>query len=555
MNPKRDLLFLTLAGLVVSVACLPLLLVGAQGGARVISNLIWSSNFANQLIDGEVYPRWLIDPNWGGGSPVFFFYAPAPFYLTAVGAFLCGQCTTAIQLGIGEWLIVLLSSFSFYLFARHYAAPVTAFVGAVIYALAPYHFSIDLLKRQAIGETAAYIWIPLIVWSIDRLATTRYAVVWLALSYCLLVLSHLPSALIFGVFLLLFAATRKYQSASTPIYKFSFGMAAGIALSAVYWIPAMGLQDFISADRWWGSYQQIDRWFFLDGKDAPDKYITKHIFNALLVTSLLFVVSWTIAYRHTYQRQPLHCWLLFFLGSWFLLSPLSYLVWEYVPYLKKVQFPWRVMVVLEFSVAASFVLGMHNVMSTSNRRLFVVLASAVTVLFVLTVHESQGTFRDHWKKRNDESFQATRTYAVARGKDTKEYFPPVVRLHRDEIVERVRARARVRVDHQSGEVSIARWKPRDIVVKVSLSEPAQVVVRQFFFSGWTAKADNWKSLLTVQPDDIGLLKIDAPAGEYQLSLKLEPTWPEILGRLVSGVGVATLIIFVCVGWARARTRW
>ena len=168
----------------VTVACIPLILVGVQSGHSAGYNISWANGFTGQLLGGEIYPRWLVDMNEGAGGPVFFFYGPLPFYMMAPAALFCQGCGANFVVGITEWLIVLLSGLAFYVFARRQAPPLASAVGSVLYALMPYHFVIDLLVRQAIGEITAYIWMPLALHFIMKMKDDRYSIIGYALPIC-----------------------------------------------------------------------------------------------------------------------------------------------------------------------------------------------------------------------------------------------------------------------------------------------------------------------------------------------------------------------------------
>lgn len=62
----------------------PQVLTTCLGGHDIYHHLIFSSHFSEQLLQGELYPRWLTRMNGGFGSPTFFFYPPLPYYLTAL---------------------------------------------------------------------------------------------------------------------------------------------------------------------------------------------------------------------------------------------------------------------------------------------------------------------------------------------------------------------------------------------------------------------------------------------------------------------------------------
>ncbi len=71
--------------------CAPLLLTTCPGGHDIYHHLIFSHHFSSQLLQGELYPRWLSDMNGGFGSPTFFFYPPVPYYATTLFAWVPEQ--------------------------------------------------------------------------------------------------------------------------------------------------------------------------------------------------------------------------------------------------------------------------------------------------------------------------------------------------------------------------------------------------------------------------------------------------------------------------------
>jgi len=206
----------------------PTLVFGTPHGHNWLYNLSWLRGFAGGLHAGEWYPRWLSDLNGGAGSPVFFYYAPLPFYVSAIfGKLLCPGCGTSLHLAVGQALILCASGIAFYVLAREYGRPWVAAAGAVVYMAMPYHFEIDLWHRQAAGEFTAYVWTPLILHS--------------------------------GAVLL------------------------GIGLSGLYWVPALCAQDYIHAERLWkGDWFHYDNWFFFSGHDPPNPAFAGRLLVILL---------------------------------------------------------------------------------------------------------------------------------------------------------------------------------------------------------------------------------------------------------------------------------
>ena len=94
---------------------------------------------------------------------------------TATGTDFWMAEVAGLQMGIGQVIMVLCSGFAFYAFIRNFVPPWIAAAGSLLYCFAPYHFAVDLLVRQSIGEITAFIWLPLVLLAVDRLAASRAA--------------------------------------------------------------------------------------------------------------------------------------------------------------------------------------------------------------------------------------------------------------------------------------------------------------------------------------------------------------------------------------------
>ena len=80
-----------------------------------LNHLIMSRHFADQLWAGDWYPRWLYGMNAGLGSPVFQFYGPVPYYITALFRPLVSDDPEGWhQLGLSASLAVIASGFTAY---------------------------------------------------------------------------------------------------------------------------------------------------------------------------------------------------------------------------------------------------------------------------------------------------------------------------------------------------------------------------------------------------------------------------------------------------------
>jgi hypothetical protein len=555
---KKDFYCLGFVALAITLVCLPLILVGPQEGHSIFFNLSWSAGFSEQLLGGEWYPRWILQMNLGAGSPVFFFYAPVPFYFISLGFIGCSSCPLAVQLGIGEWLIILCSGFSFYFFIRNHSIKYLAALGSIIYALSPYHFGIDVLTRQAIGEAAAYIWIPLIFLSIDRMVAGKPAVVGFSVSYALLVMTHLPLALLTSLFLPVYILIQQYYASPVGlIKKFIFGVVIGLLLSAIYLVPAMFSQEYIAADRWWVPYLQVQNWFFLDGVEAPAPGFASKLFLVLVGMSIVFIPAWAIAYRfrqnHNQGQALILGCLLLFAGGWFLMLPISAFFWDLLPFLKKVQFPWRVMVLIDFAIVITLVLAMNFSRDACSKKLFISAIGVVGVFMAMSLYLNFDLYSRLENKMDDVRWQARLKENVQASMGAVEYLPVTTALSPKGVNKLLgRIRPDVLYDPQYGEVKITKWAPRDIVLAVNFSQPTNLAIRQLYYTGWQATID--AGPVPLKPaSELGLMQVTAPAGQYQLRFSLLPQWQEITGWAISGIGVlvlASILLFRNRKWGQ-----
>ena len=535
------------------VACAPLLWFGAPNGHSIIYNLVWLKNFAAQVAEGDWYPRWLMEMNHGGGSPAFYFYGPLPFFIGTIPVLLLSGLKLTVQLAFAEWLLIGLSGLAFYRYATRRYAHSTALVCALLYMLLPYHFEVNLWRRQDIGELANYIWMPLIFYYTDKLFEGRRAVSGLAVTYALLMLSHLPSALLFSIGIAGYVAVLLWHLHSWKYFpRFCAAIGVGILLAGLYWVPALFSEQYVRSEKLWTPYFDFHRWFFPIG-DAPHHDSSSHDFAARLftvigATAAIFIVCWLSAFRwrKTVGTRKLIACLALAAVAWFLMSPWSTFVWETAPELWKVQFPWRIAMVVDFATAIA---ALHAVHCWREHRdwlsLIAVIGSAGILVWCLaTAHvlHKLDPFDNHW-------WITGRDNAVRNGLDAPEYTTFWNPSHSADTSAEIAGFDRVIYPEDKGEVTVERWAPRDIELQVSLRETTTVVVRQFYFPNWRARGDDGNALVIAPSTANGLLSLTLPAGNYAVRLQLAPLLQERIGAVLSLIGVIAL---VAGSWWRNR---
>lgn len=320
--------------LVTAVVMAPNLIFGQGYTHSGTYNYIWTSQFSEAIRAGTLYPRWLPHSFEGLGSPTFYFYPPLAYWLSGgIGAI---GFTTLQAISAAEFIVLLASGVTMHLWLKGRSA--YPLLGAICYIVAPYHL-LDLGVRGALAELTAFLWFPLIALAIERLPT-RNGIFLLTGSFAGLLLTHLPMAVLTGIFMiapLVFWRAKEDKSLWIPA---AISGALAIGLVAFYLLPALTLQGHITTKLLWSPYYQPANWIIFDRPD-PTLGNVQLIGLGMLLISLSTRSIWTgIA-------------IVTGIAAIGLLPPL----WL-IPPLDKVQFPWRLLGVTEFvAITAVFTAG------------------------------------------------------------------------------------------------------------------------------------------------------------------------------------------------------
>ena len=573
-NKNRQLVCLAVIALIATIVSAPTFLYGAPYGHDMFYHLTWLRYFTAQLHAGDWYPRWLMDLNSGAGSPIFFYYAPFPFFVSGIfGPLFCPSCRTEVHLAIGLWLMLMASGIAFYAFARQFGRPRVAAVGAVVYMVLPYHLEIDLWRRFAFGEFPSYIWYPLILLFLDKTFLDRRYLPLAAACYAALFVTHLPEALLFSIFAVAYVSMQcLWRKSLRPICVLTAAAGLGLGLAALYVVPAMFAQDYTIAKQmfipssgaphrlWNYEYFHYVNWMFLSGNRTPYPSFSHRLLDILLGITAVFALLCVAVFSGKRGRafRAIGPWLLGMALVWFLVTPVSTFVWEHVSLLREVQFPWRSLPIADLAVAAMCVLALETAWQPRDRVSWAAVGLAATVLAASILSAGRHTGSLQPLPKLLEPFQTPTViedYAakVAAGWDTLEFFMPIwVAMSPEEFRAAIGAVPRIDVPPGAGAVRVVRWAPRDIVLETDLGRDTEIAVKQLYFPGWRASNVRTGQELQLSPTPrMGLLAVHAPQGHYQIALRLESLWQERVG---AGVSITTLIGLAVMAFVWRRRR-
>ena len=554
------------------IASIPLLLHGFPYGDDSVEHLCWYTAFARQFWSGEIYPRWLLDANAGLGSPVFFVYGPLPFWVACllrpmVKMFMAWGSPIR-ELGLSAALALLISGLAAYVWLREAVGARSALAGAILFLFLPYHFTVDLYVRGALAEFWAFAWMPLTLWFTARLLHgKRYATAGFGISYALLIVTHLFTALLFTAVpavLAVFEASE--QSRRKILLRLGAGMALGVSLSAVYLLPAIRNEKYISPQKLIA--EQPDFYYghnFIFTKQLKAEKTFNRQLSWLTVSmamTAMFSFAGIAASRNTQARRKSVVWAGISVTGLFLMMSPSRFIWGALPTLQQIQFPWRLNTVL--SIAVLVLLSLMIECFDSRRKSAELAICGVALLSTVpwfgiaasAVRRASPWASPELLKREPPSVR--RNVSLRLSIDSDQLTPVwmhVPRLAGPESIRRLAAQFRdKKVLPTDGSVAVEYWGARELRLNTRLNSPEPIFVKHLCYPRWKAEVSNSHKPIPIRCSPQGLITVEAPSGEALLSIFLPQGRAERYGLWITIVAVLLVISSVLASFKRKRAR-
>lgn len=528
---------------------------------------------------GLLYPRWVPDMAFGFGFPLFNYYAPLSYYLLL--PLLASGVSIQAALQAGYVLALLALAGGIYLWTRDLFGREAGIVASVAAAYAPY-ILYDVHHRGVLPEVWGLAWLSLTFWSLRRLvcrpgprplalATLFYAA--LLTGHNILALVGTPLLLVYALFLIWTAdqetgtdepavaaqrraaATVRWRVTWSPL----FALFLGLGLSAFFWLPALAEKElvqiqqlYLPADFHYGNHflslpELVARPAPADAARINPALSFSFGWPQLLLALLCWLPLPTARPFTAAQRK--HCLLLTlgFLLTAAMIMPLSRPLWDNLPLLAFVQFPWRFLGPATLFLA---VLAGAGVARLPHRlSWWPLLSLAAVILFGLP-----------WLFPNRYAPEAAPTpvdlirFEAQTGAlgttSAGDYLPVTVQTlpAADTLLAAYEAAAPhyliPRLDNAAlpGAVTVleAEYSLAEARLKVEAGEPFQARFFWFHFPGWQAWLDG-RPHPVYADEPYGLLALDVPAGTHELRLAFgETSWR----RLAWLLSLLTLLLFM-----------
>lgn len=569
-GPLRSVALLIIVAYAV-VSTLPAAWSGSVFGNDSLSHLVMSRHFVDQLFAGNPYPRWLPDMNAGLGSQVFHFYGPVPYYFTALfHPFVGGDAEGWHQLGLSASLAMVASGCACYAWLRSLGSETAALIGAVLYVSAPYHLAVDFYQRFALAELWSFVWMPLMLLQTRRIAVrSEEGRLPLAIAYSLLVLTHLPTTLLFSVIPPAYTVWMAGKGRRAKALRGVVGaMALGMGLAAIYLVPALATHGSIRIEDLRTGHFYFGNHFLFDTGYASSvvQTISERVgwFTALTFIAALTAWLLSIGQSGSAVRREHLFWIGTAMLALLMMLPPSRPVWEAIPLLQSVQFPWRFNLVLTVAATASIALCIATLGHPVKPWRGIVLAVPCTLMLMTAVfaaaveiamaRELGAPTLDKLLRTFGESHPDLRLRLEATRMSRYDSFLPrwvaagLFALSPEALAKLQSLGSdleRGAIVERSGTFKVKKWQAGTIAVDVDSPAGVTLILNQFYYPGWTARIDGGEAALTLDPSEPeGLIRIVVPGGTHQLRVTLETTRIERAGQVTSLVALCIAAVLV-----------
>jgi len=576
--------------------------------------------FDASLRDGALWPTWAMHHIQGYGYPTFLLQAPLGFYLGAFFAWLGAGYTLAVKLTwatgflAGAWGVYALvchwlrSRGAEEAAARHGDENVVAvnaqeepsqplavdpirlaaLVAGLLYLFLPYHL-VDIYVRAALNDALLLAWFPWVLLAFDRLIVEGGAAGWprrlatatlllaaTLLTHTFALISFAPLVVTFVLFLLLyrlrFPAQRRWSGFGERVLLAGVAGVGALLLSVAFLLPLLIEGQYLDQEVYVADSYDFRRHFVQIGQyfspfwgfgysDDPIGANDGMSFQVGLVGLVLTMIGLFIPWRRPRLR-----WLALYLGGatlalLFLMSPWAAPLWEAIPALAVIQFPWRLLALVTLLLCPLAGLVLYELVTASGaawpqfieeQALGLLLLAVLVILGSIQYvganlapvapwredgravytfereHPDMIAYTEWVRERPFSESPLSAAYEAADYQETYGYTTSLPRLAMIRGVGTVVS-------------SYSRGSSFGGVVRVD--RPATVRVYLYYFPGWQVLVDGQPGLYHIS-EQYGLIDIDLPVGEHQVEVRMGTTTVRQIGMAVSAATLAPMLILL-----------
>ncbi len=540
---------------------------GLPLGTDAELHIFRTAELSHLLQGGAVYPRWAPDFYFGYGYPIFNYYAPFTYYLGSALMILPGvDAVLAVKLVF--CLGLLSSGLGTYLLGKRLWGPRPGIVAAAAYLYAPYIQYIDPHARGVLAESFSFALFPWVLWAFTvepvrdsltegvHLNKCPWRIVLGAVLLAALICSHNLMALVLTAILLAWILWQVLIHGRESLKITLPAFLLGLGISAFFWLPVALERNDVQLGNLISDGGHFDfRNHFLSVSEllspthildlgATDPSYGFNLGIAQWILALLAGLS--LFWQPSAKRRA---GIFFALGSallFFLLLSYSSPIWERVPWMPFLQFPWRLLGPLAACLALLAGSGLAALESVLSSRWSDWVAGAI--LLICLTFAFPLSYPPEWPADFGPTDPTRILERELEGRwlgttSTGDYVPAsvaVVPSPARQVNQSYREGGAIdRVNRSSlpsGTVIVQdldRERPLSWTYLVDGQSPFIFRLLHFYFPGWEATIDGEPVPIEIAKPE-GFMTVPLPAGSHELTFTFRDTPARTVAWLLSG---------------------
>lgn len=489
------------------------------------------------LEDFQIPCRWVPDMGFGNGYPLFNYYGILPYYIGAFFSFLVGFIGAAKIL---FFIPLVLGGLSMYFLAAELFGTLPGFVSAVLFLLAPYR-ALDSYVRGDITESWAIALAPLMFLFLKRvldkgrkqdLGLGAVSVGFFLLCHNLMTLLFMP---LLGLWIIFWICQgRKF------ILPAVLTLTLGLGLSAFFILPALFEQSLVQINTltilgsdFHSHFATLNQlflsrfWGYGESVFGPNDTISFQIGWPLwwLAAVSLGVAGW--------KKNFLLIFLgVVFLGAIVMTHDRSTFIWDSLPFLKFMQFPWRFLAVVIF--AGSILGGGWLSYLKGKVQIIAGIVSLLLAFFLNWYFFRPSTF---FPQINDIQKLSGELWQQQQKAGILDYLPITATEPKGP------APNKPEIKTGSAQVSDYIFKSSSFSFKADIKKSANIEVPVFDFPNWITLVNN-QEIVHSHHNSLGRIRLDLPPGNYQIKGEFRNTPIRAIANFISVLSLLYLIYLI-----------
>jgi hypothetical protein len=505
---------------------------------------------AGQWKEGIAFPRWTEWANHGFGEPRFIFYPPFSWMLGAALSFVAGWDAAPAVFVV---LVQTLAGMCAFALARRVLPERTALFGAFCYAANPNALLIVYL-RSDFAELLASAFFPLlflVTFELNGVLENRkrslscgiglfgiiFAVVWLSNAPAGVLASYSAA--------LLFVWAAVTEKSWLPLARGAAGIAVGLGLAAFYLVPAAYEQRWVNIRQALATGLLPKENFLYTQIGDPEHNLFNWVASSTAILMIILTGAAALAARRRMtgedeRNEKEKLWdalLLLSAAATLLMLRVTAVLWNALPELRFVQFPWRWMSIL----AVAFALFLAAALTKWR-------LGWIWVISVIAILGGTGAFlgtQGWWDGDDIPTLQA----AIEQGDgfDGTDEYDPVGDDHYNLPAKAPLVRMLPPENDASkmtnGIVSVEKWTAEEKILRVKAHGPMRIALRLIDYPAWEVEV-NGRQIAPEHADDYDQMIVPVTAGESRIKVLFTRTWDRTLGVVLAAASLTVALFLI-----------